>query len=131
MRAVVLTGDAVISLVERPVPVAPPGGLLLRVAACGICGTDLHAPLMPQMFADDVVLGHEFSGTVVEVGAGAGEFAPGEEVVVNPISMSCGECEACRRGLTNQCLVALTMCSGVARDGGTSSPLRKQRRAGT
>ena len=49
MRAVVLTGDAEITLVERPVPVAPPGGLLLRVDACGICGTDLHAPSMPQM----------------------------------------------------------------------------------
>jgi hypothetical protein len=73
---------------------------------------------MPQMFADDLVLGHEFSGTVVEVGAGANELAPGQEVVVNPISMSGDRCEARRRGLTNQCPVALTMCSGVARDGG-------------
>jgi threonine dehydrogenase-like Zn-dependent dehydrogenase len=117
MHAVVLTGQAQIALEERPEPVAGPEEVLIRVGAAGICGTDLHAPAMPSMFADNVVLGHEFSGTVVgggpEAGGrgagggpGAGGLEPGRPVVVNPIALSCGSCAACRRGLTNQCRAA-------------------------
>jgi threonine dehydrogenase-like Zn-dependent dehydrogenase len=118
MHAVVLTSDAQIALEERPDPVAGQGEVLIQVGAAGICGTDLHAPVMPGMFADNVVLGHEFSGTVVRGGPGAGGVEPGQPVVVNPIALSCGSCPACRRGLTNQCPAALGACSGVARDGG-------------
>jgi 2-desacetyl-2-hydroxyethyl bacteriochlorophyllide A dehydrogenase len=118
VKAVVLTEGAQIELAERPVPVAAPRELLLRVAACGICGTDLHAPQMQAMFAPNVVLGHEFSGTVIAAGNRVRGFAEGDGVVVNPIAMACCECEACRRGLSNQCLAALMRTSGVARDGG-------------
>ncbi len=118
MHAVVLTGQAQIALEERPEPVAGPGEVLIRVGAAGICGTDLHAPAMPSIFAENVVLGHEFSGTVFRGGPEAGGLEPGQLVVVNPIALSCGSCAACRRGLTNQCLAALGACSGVARDGG-------------
>jgi 2-desacetyl-2-hydroxyethyl bacteriochlorophyllide A dehydrogenase len=108
VQAVVFTGEARIALAERPEPVAGDGEVLIQVGAAGICGTDLHAPLMPGMFTPGVVLGHEFAGALPD----------GQPVVVNPIALSCGRCEACRRGLTNQCLVALAGCSGVARDGG-------------
>ena len=118
MHAVVLTGQAQIAFEERPEPVAGPGEVLIRVGAAGICGTDLHAPAMPSIFAENVVLGHEFSGTVIRGGPEAGGLEPGQPVVVNPIALSCGSCAACRRGLTNQCLAALGACSGVARDGG-------------
>jgi threonine dehydrogenase-like Zn-dependent dehydrogenase len=111
MHAAVLTGQAQIALEERPGPVAGEGEALIRVGAAGICGTDLHAPAMPSMFADNVVLGHEFSGTVVGGGPEAGGFEPGgfepgRPVVVNPIALSCGSCAACRRELTNQCRAA-------------------------
>jgi len=122
MHAVVLTPDARIALEERPEPVARDGEVLIGVGAAGICGTDLHAPVMPSIFADNVVLGHEFSGTVVRSGPGVSGFEAGQPVVVNPIALSCGSCPACQRGLTNQCLAALGACSGVARDGGMAFP---------
>ncbi|MGI8451154.1 MAG: alcohol dehydrogenase catalytic domain-containing protein [Streptosporangiaceae bacterium] len=100
MHAVVLTLDAQIALEERPEPVAGEGEVLIQVGVAGICGTDLHAPAMPSIFADNVVLGHEFSGTVVRGGRGVDRFEPGQPVVVNPIALSCGSCPACRRGLT-------------------------------
>ena len=69
---------------------------MVKVAACGICGTDLHildgefAPTLP------VVPGHEFAGEVVAVGAEVTEFAAGDQVAVDP-SLYCGECHYCRR----------------------------------
>jgi threonine dehydrogenase-like Zn-dependent dehydrogenase len=117
MHAVVLTDRAEIALADRPEPVAQPGEVLIQVGAVGICGTDLHAPLMPTMFASNVVLGHEFAGTVAGRGPGVRAEA-GQSVVVNPIALCCGSCPACQRGLTNQCLTALAHTSGVARDGG-------------
>ena len=117
MHAVVLTGQAQIALEERPEPVAGPGEVLIRVGAAGICGTDLHAPAMPSIFAENVVLGHEFSGPC-RGGPEAGGLEPGQPVVVNPIALSCGSCAACRRGSISQCLAALGACSGVTRDGG-------------
>ena len=108
MQAVVFTKEARVALAQRPEPVAGDGEVLIRVGAAGICGTDLHAPLKPAMFAPGVVLGHEFAGTLPD----------GQPVVVNPIALSCGRCDACQRGFTNQCLTALAGCSGVARDGG-------------
>jgi 2-desacetyl-2-hydroxyethyl bacteriochlorophyllide A dehydrogenase len=108
VQAVVFTGQARIALAQRPEPVAGDGEVLIEVGAVGICGTDLHAPLKPGMFTPGVILGHEFAGTGPD----------GQPVAVNPIALSCGQCDACRRGFTNQCLTALAGCSGVARDGG-------------
>jgi threonine dehydrogenase-like Zn-dependent dehydrogenase len=121
VQAVVFTGEAQIELAERAEPLAGDGEILIEVGAAGICGTDLHAPAKPAIFTPGVVLGHEFSGTVADGGAVAGTGVgaePGQPVVVNPIALSCGQCQACRRGFTNQCLTALMGCSGVARDGG-------------
>ncbi len=127
MRAVVLTDEAEIALADRPEPVPRDDEVLVQVGAAGICGTDLHAPLMPAMFLDNVVLGHEFSGTVVDRGAGA-RFESGQPVVVNPIGLSCGSCAACRRELTNHCAAALAQVSGVARDGGMAEFVTAHRR---
>ncbi len=100
MQAVVLTADAEIVLQERPEPEAHEGEVLIQVGAAGIRGTDLHAPAMPAILAGNVVLGHEFSGTVAGRGAGVSGFEPGQPVVVNPIALPCGSCAACQRGLT-------------------------------
>jgi threonine dehydrogenase-like Zn-dependent dehydrogenase len=108
VQAVVFTDQAQIALAQRPEPVAGDGEVLIEVGAVGICGTDLHAPAKPTIFTPGVILGHEFAGTRPD----------GQPVVVNPIALSCGNCDACRRGFTNQCLTALAGCSGVARDGG-------------
>jgi len=87
-----------------PVPRPGRGALLLRVAACGICRTDLHVadgelaePKLP------LVLGHEIVGTVVECGPGATRFAPGARVGVPWLGWTCGECGYCRGGRENLC----------------------------
>ena len=81
-----------------------PRDAILKVSSCAICGSDLHLfnGFMPGMKSGDV-LGHEFMGEIVEVGAGArGKLAVGDRVVV-PFTIVCGECEQCRRGNFSVC----------------------------
>jgi propanol-preferring alcohol dehydrogenase len=102
---------------EVPDPVPGPGELLLRVAACAVCRTDLHVvdgdlpnPKLP------LVLGHEIVGVVEAVGPGAAGFAPGERVGVPWLGRTCGECRFCREGSENLCDAA--RFTGYDRDGG-------------
>jgi threonine dehydrogenase-like Zn-dependent dehydrogenase len=73
--------------------------VLLRVAACGICGSDLHMTEDPETFGigQGVVLGHEFAGEVVALGSDVTEFAKGNRVAVAP-TWGCGHCDSCRAG---------------------------------
>jgi 2-desacetyl-2-hydroxyethyl bacteriochlorophyllide A dehydrogenase len=86
------------SLEVREVALAPLGeeDVLVRVAACGVCGSDLH-----QFFGrwprPDVIPGHEVGGTVEEVGSGVTDLQPGDPVTVEPI-IRCGECRYCLTG---------------------------------
>ncbi len=110
MRAVAkLEGKpGAIAEVEAEAPVAGPGEVLIRVAAGGICGTDVHIYDWPEYIAKEyaptfpVIMGHEFAGTVVETGEGAGEFAPGQAVAVNP-HLYCGTCAFCTSGRSVLC----------------------------
>ncbi|WP_051792426.1 zinc-dependent alcohol dehydrogenase [Amycolatopsis jejuensis] len=106
MRAVVKSGPGPgISLTEIAEPGPPgPGEVLLEVAACGICGTDVHTyrgDETPGM-RYPVVLGHEFAGTVIETGPGVRETRPGDRVVVESLGR-CGSCPECRMGAFNRC----------------------------
>ncbi len=76
---------------------------IVRVTSTAICGSDLHLykVLAPYLTPGDV-LGHEFMGEVVEVGAGVGRLQVGDRVVV-PFNISCGSCWMCSRGLFAQC----------------------------
>jgi 2-desacetyl-2-hydroxyethyl bacteriochlorophyllide A dehydrogenase len=119
MQALVFNADAEIDLSRRPVPEPTEGRVLIAVERCGICGTDLHAAQMMDFIQAPVVLGHEFTGVVSAVGPGVEGFAAGDAVVVNPCGAACGECRACRAGLTNLCLVMMGGESyGLQRDGG-------------
>jgi propanol-preferring alcohol dehydrogenase len=90
-------------LVERPVPVPGPGQLLLAVAACGVCRTDLHVVDGDLAFpGHPLVPGHEIVGTVLAAGAGAG-YAPGTRLGVPWLGWTCGDCEWCRSGRENLC----------------------------
>src|SRR6266496_1197883 len=89
IQAAVLTGPGRIEVIERPRPVPGPGELVVEVAFCGICGTDLHA-LNRELLPAGSILGHECAGVVVQAGAGC-EHRVGERVVVRPAYM-CGEC---------------------------------------
>jgi L-iditol 2-dehydrogenase len=106
-------GRMVVETVPRPVP--GPGDLLVRVEACGICGSDRHMFRGEYPTAHPVTLGHEFAGIIEAVGAGVSGFAPGDRVTGDP-NIACGVCRACREERPNLCekLVAI----GVQRDGG-------------
>ena len=102
------------ALVERELPqAAPPGYVLIDIAAVGICGTDYHILEGKHPYlAYPRVIGHELSATVAETTEG---WAKGQLVVVNPY-IACGNCRACRRGKPNCCQRIEVL--GVHRDGG-------------
>ena len=80
-----------------------PTDVLVRVELSAICGSDLHVYRGAEMGLDvGTVLGHEFSGEVLEVGSAVERLVPGD-LVVAPFSTSCGACPACDRGLTSRC----------------------------
>lgn len=92
-----------LKLVDRPAPDAAPDSLTIRIHACGICGSDLHAAQTPGMLAPGAVLGHEYAGEVVEVGAQAGgDWRPGDRVVALPFR-ACGTCASCQVGRLGSC----------------------------
>ena len=83
-----------------PVPVPGPREVLLKVAACGVCHTELdeiEGRLIPPRFP--VVLGHEIVGRVEAVGPGVTQFRTGDRVGIAWINSSCGRCKFCRWGL--------------------------------
>jgi (R,R)-butanediol dehydrogenase/meso-butanediol dehydrogenase/diacetyl reductase len=98
MRAVVVAGPRRLAVETVPDPTPEPGQAVVRVAACGICGSDLHVHQGGYLPAGSI-MGHEFCGEVV---APAGGLALGERVCVLP-ALSCGRCERCRSGLGMYC----------------------------
>lgn len=103
MRAVVFPEVGRIEIRDVPDPVAAPGWLVLEVGAAGICGTDLHILAGEfSMARYPCIPGHEFAGTVVEVGEGVDGFTVGDRVAVTP-SVFCGACHWCRSGRGNLC----------------------------
>lgn len=123
MRALQYLGAGHVARTEVPTPVAGPGRVLLRVAAAGICHTDVHFRAAPRpAIPVGTVLGHEIAGTVVELGNGVTSCAVGDEVIVHPV-WSCGHCGQCVAGLTNACHATAGRLNqppvpGVSADGG-------------
>ncbi|MQA94135.1 MAG: alcohol dehydrogenase catalytic domain-containing protein [Streptosporangiales bacterium] len=125
MRAAVLYGPGDIRVVERAVPEPGPGEVLVRVAMCGTCGTDLkildgHFPQTPPY--GDFVPGHEWAGTVMACGATVDEFSPGDRVCIEAHS-GCGRCDNCLTGRYTACLNYANAAkghraSGMTADGG-------------
>jgi (R,R)-butanediol dehydrogenase/meso-butanediol dehydrogenase/diacetyl reductase len=115
MKAAVWHGrrDVRIEKVSEP-PAPPPGQVQVKVAWCGICGTDLHEYMGGPLYIPldrphpvtgvqaPVIIGHEMSGEVVAVGNGVENFAVGDRVAACPI-IGCGECRWCRTGSMAQC----------------------------
>jgi (R,R)-butanediol dehydrogenase / meso-butanediol dehydrogenase / diacetyl reductase len=127
MRAAVYHGPGDVRIERRPRPRAGPGELLLDVSYAALCGTDsgeyAHGPILIPMGAPHphsgqaapLVLGHEFTGRVAEVGEGARGFAVGDRVVCGA-GVWCGECSWCKEGRTNLCARYFTL--GLHADGG-------------
>lgn len=89
---------------DVPVPEPQPGEMLVKVAACGLCHTDLHYidHDVPTFHKPPLVLGHEASGWVEAVGTGVERWKKGDRVLI-PALLTCGACDACRRGRENIC----------------------------
>ncbi|MCX4833320.1 zinc-dependent alcohol dehydrogenase family protein [Streptomyces sp. NBC_00006] len=102
MKAAIVESVGKVVVGEVPDPTPGPRDVIVEVAACGLCGTDLHilqgefAPTLP------VVPGHEFAGTIAEVGRDVTELRVGDRVAVDP-SLHCHECRYCRAGRGNLC----------------------------
>ncbi|XP_053211352.1 sorbitol dehydrogenase-like [Panonychus citri] len=94
--------------------------VLIDVAACGICGSDLHwhleGKLGPFLARDNAIMGHEASGTVIKVGSKVTHLKPGDRVCVEPCE-PCWTCDLCRIGSNNLCHDADNMCCGGLRKG--------------
>jgi L-iditol 2-dehydrogenase len=123
MRAAVYRGPGDLRVEERPRPEIGPGEALLKVAACGVCGTDhrivagAHRHFPPGAVR---VPGHEVVGEIVETGAGA-EDLPQGLVVIAP-NMGCGRCRECLSGHNSRC--AEFQAIGITMDGGFAEYLR-------
>jgi (R,R)-butanediol dehydrogenase / meso-butanediol dehydrogenase / diacetyl reductase len=113
--------DLRIEEVAEP-PAPGPGEVVVRVVTCGICGTDLHeylagpivTPVEPHPLTgaqNPQILGHEFAGDVVAVGAGVTRVVEGDRVAIMPL-VYCGHCAYCRRGLQHLC--ATMGCVGLS-----------------
>ncbi len=105
MRAAVFHGpNRPLAIEEVPRPVPGPGEVLVRVAACGVCHTDLHYldHGVKTFTPPPLILGHEAAGWVASLGPGVRGRSEGERVLL-PAVVACGQCEACRRGRENIC----------------------------
>ncbi len=103
MLAVVVEKPHEVEVRDIPRPQAGPNEAVVRVGACGICGTDVHViegEFPPTKYP--IVIGHEFGGEVVEVGRDVVGFKPGDRVGVDP-TLNCGACYFCQRGMGNLC----------------------------
>jgi L-iditol 2-dehydrogenase len=101
MRAGVYRGKGQVAVETVPVPEIQAGELLVRVAACGICGTDIKK-IHSGFVAPPQIFGHEIAGTVVAAGDGVTRWKPGDRVVCFH-HIPCGDCFFCERKLFSQC----------------------------
>ena len=114
-KAAVLYGPGDLRVQSRPVRPPGPGEALVRVAVCGVCGSDAtEYSRGPVLTVLPVTLGHEFAGRVEAVGEGV-DLAVGATVVCGA-GISCGQCKPCRAGRTNLCRAYRT--AGLQIDGG-------------
>lgn len=118
MEAIVLRDVGTFEYCEVDKPgIKKPDDVLLKVEAASICGTDVHILATPPSYpgTKGIVLGHEFVGTVAEVGSAVGEFKVGDRVVLDP-NIYCGSCFQCQKGNFNMCCNVEVL--GTTIDGG-------------
>lgn len=103
MKAMLLSEYKKLEIVDMPIPECGPNDLLVRVKACGICGSDIHGwDGSSGRRQPPLVMGHEAAGVVAEVGSQVTNFVAGDRVTFDS-TVSCGHCSACRRGSINLC----------------------------
>ena len=102
MRAAVMYAPGDIRVEDVPKPIAKADEVLVRVAVCGVCGSDIPRMLVKGTYHMPMICGHEFSGHIVALGNGVAGFAEGELVAVAPL-IPCRRCEQCASGNFSRC----------------------------
>jgi threonine dehydrogenase-like Zn-dependent dehydrogenase len=124
MYVPIFKGEGRLEYEERPVPqIKDPTDVLVKIEACGICGTDLNILAVPAAHkaTPNIIIGHEGVGVVEAVGCDVSGLIPDDRVVIAP-RLTCGQCRYCRRGLDNQCTNYRTI--GTTIDGAFAPYLR-------
>lgn len=120
IQAAVLDGNGTISIEHVDLAAPGPGEVRVRIAAAGVCHSDLHVTTGAWDVPAPVVLGHEGSGVVTAVGADVDDLEPGDHVVLSWVP-GCGECRACQACRPAQCsLVASVVATGGTLYDGTT-----------
>ncbi len=125
----IFRGNGVLEYVERQKPqLMADDDVIVRIEACGICGTDLNILATPPAHkaTPGIVIGHEGVGIVEAMGPAVQGLQPGDRVVIAN-RLTCGQCAYCRRGLDNQCTNYQTI--GTTIDGAFAPTLRATARA--
>jgi 2-desacetyl-2-hydroxyethyl bacteriochlorophyllide A dehydrogenase len=117
VKAAVFKGVEDIQVEDVPAPEPGADAVLVKVSACGICGSDLHSYLHGAFVAPGQVMGHEFVGEVVEVGKDVSGVEVGDRVTASPI-VPCMECARCKEGRYNLCAVCWSTAIAYGRPGG-------------
>jgi len=120
MRALLLSEYKKLSVVEMPVPAIAEDEVLVRVQACGVCGSDIHGyDGSTGRRIPPLIMGHEAAGVIERVGSRVDRFAAGDRVTFDSM-VSCGACGFCRRGHVNLCdnrMVLGVSCGDYRRHG--------------
>ncbi len=117
MLVPIFKGEGLLEYEDRPLPQPEYStDVLVKIEACGICGTDLNILATPPAHkaTPGIIIGHEGVGIVKETGSNVIGLQPGDRVVIAP-RLTCGQCQYCRRGLDNQCTNYKTI--GTTTDG--------------
>lgn len=103
MKALVYEGPRTMNIRDIPLPALQPDEVLVRVSHAGICGSELGGYLgHNSLRKPPLIMGHEFSGTIEQVGEQAARFKAGDRVTANPL-VTCGECRYCLNGASQLC----------------------------
>jgi L-iditol 2-dehydrogenase len=111
----IAAGEGNVALKDWPEPSPAPDEIKLRIGTAGICGTDLHIIKGSWACQAPIVIGHEFCGTVVQVGSQVNIFKPGDRVVGSNPARTCGACYHCRAG--NPFMCSARVSAGYMIDG--------------
>lgn len=123
MKAVVFDGPGKVSVQDRPVPqLKSPKDVIVKVHTTALCGSELHTYRGIQPSEPGIIMGHEFTGTVVEAGSEVKAIKVGDRVVA-PFTASCGECFYCQSGFSARCTQS-QLFGSAALDGGQAEYVR-------
>ena len=123
MKAVVYKGPQQVVLEDRPIPkIQDPKDIIIKVEYTALCGSELHVYRGHQPSGTDFIMGHEFTGTVEELGSDVKNFKKGDQIV-SPFTISCGECFYCKNGFSSRCAQS-KLFGTVPLDGGQSEYVR-------